>query len=716
MSSILSDGKWFISIFIVLMFMCGCVGRRPVVNNITQEDLHVSGANEEEIIPAQVPLLPVGSSEQEGRPASGQVSQESQSEKQPETVQESGLEEQKGPFEKIKMVVPKRVEEGGGISNLDFREEELRDVLKVFTVLTGKNVVAKENIADLKITIFLKDISTISAIEAICDQYNLWYEETRDYIKVMKLSVRIRMRGDRIAGLRSNDQALCDVLKVFTRETGVNVVANENIKDKKVNLLLKDISPRNAIEVICKKYNLWYEETKDYVRLMKAEDFGKDLSLDCGVKTRIYSLKYASAPQVADAIGCVMGSRIEYNVPGQLKSYEHLKLPDVGEEEGKIEEAKTVDVSVTESVKTEEFEKNLTSIKLEELLGRKLGFRLTAEDIRMVNKELGFALMTVFLRNNCVLASSTSDKVLDEIEEIINQLDIPTPQVLLECKILKVRLSDDFSSFFNIKYAEIGTHHDIKMDILHKGILEEFPLVGGTSIVYNFISPDNYKFDIAMEILEKDGVVEITSTPMVVAAQNAEAEFFSGYKEWPFVKGINYREVQEQAGVGVTGQTRYYIDVDTKLDDVGTKLKVTPQINEDNTVTLRIHIEESTARKKCAEVPFWNPAAGEDKKGALVDYSVDVKEVNNIDTIITVPKDYTLALGGLVNEESSKEEEKVPFLGDIPLLGFFFKDQKEIKERNEIVFLLTPHVMINPLEVEKTSKKVLKDSRHPDVN
>jgi hypothetical protein len=115
------------------------------------------------------------------------------------------------------------------------------------------------------------------------------------------------MRGDRIAGLRSNDQALCDVLKVFTRETGVNVVANENIKDKKVNLLLKDISPRTAIEVICKKYNLWYEETKDYVRLMKAEDFGKDLSLDCGVKTRIYSLKYASAPQVADAIGCVMG-------------------------------------------------------------------------------------------------------------------------------------------------------------------------------------------------------------------------------------------------------------------------------------------------------------------------------------------------------------------------------------------------------------------------
>jgi general secretion pathway protein D len=197
---------------------------------------------------------------------------------------------------------------------------------------------------------------------------------------------------------------------------------------------------------------------------------------------------------------------------------------------------------------------------------------------------------------------------------------------------------------------------------------------------------------------------------MVVTAQNAEAEFFSGYKEWPFVKGINYREVEETSGIGVTGKTRYYIDVDTKLEDVGTKLKVTPQINEDNTVTLRIHIEESISREKCAEVPFWNPAAGEDNKGALVDYSVDVKEMNNIDTIITVPKDYTLALGGLVNEENRREEEKVPFLGDIPLLGFFFKDQREIKERNEMIFLLTPHVMMNPLEVDKTSKKVLRST------
>ncbi|MCK4245423.1 MAG: hypothetical protein KAX20_07345, partial [Candidatus Omnitrophica bacterium] len=404
--------------------------------------------------------------------------------------------------------------------------------------------------------------------------------------------------------------------------------------------------------------------------------------------------------------------RVEYNVPEQLKSYEHLKIPEVEEEEGKIEEAKTIETSVTQGKKIEanHFQKNLTSKQLEELLKKRLGFRLTAEDIRMINKELGFALMSVFLRNNCILASSTDDGILKEIGLIIEKLDIPTHQVLIECKILKVSLSDSFTSFFDITYAKLGKRYDIKTEISPG---KAFTPKGMTSsnIFYRFINPDDYMFDIAIELLKKDGTVEVTATPMVVTAQNAQAEFFSGFEEWPFVKGIDYREVVETTGVGVSGERRYYIDVDTKLEDVGTKLRITPQINEDETVTLRIHIEESFAEENLTSVPFWNPEAE-----SLVDYDVDVKGVNHIDTIITVPKDYTLALGGLVREENIKKEEKVPLLGDIPLLGFFFKDQIEVKERTERIFLLTPHVMMNPLEVKETSKKTLKGiSQHPHL-
>ena len=694
--------KWFIFLFIALMVIAGCSATRPLVKS--QEDIKET----------QAPPLPATQALEEGRKLafSQPESRQPEPEERIEVIDKPEAEKVERPVQRGKMIIPEGKEEKGRIVTLDFREEKLRNVLKVFSALTDKNVIATKKTAGLEITIFLRDISPMFALEAICDQYNLWYEETKDYIKVMKLSGRIRMRGGGIACLRFNNQPLCDVLRVFSRETGINVVANENIKDEKVNLLIKDVSPKTAIEVICKKYDLWYEENDGYIRLMRAEDFGKDLNLDYRVKTRIFDLKYASAPQVADAIGCVMGDRVEYNVPEQLKSYEHLKIPEVEEEEGKIEEAKTIETSVTQGKKIEanHFQKNLTSKQLEELLKKRLGFRLTAEDIRMINKELGFALMSVFLRNNCILASSTDDGILKEIGLIIEKLDIPTHQVLIECKILKVSLSDSFTSFFDITYAKLGKRYDIKTEISPG---KAFTPKGMTSsnIFYRFINPDDYMFDIAIELLKKDGTVEVTATPMVVTAQNAQAEFFSGFEEWPFVKGIDYREVVETTGVGVSGERRYYIDVDTKLEDVGTKLRITPQINEDETVTLRIHIEESFAEENLTSVPFWNPEAE-----SLVDYDVDVKGVNHIDTIITVPKDYTLALGGLVREENIKKEEKVPLLGDIPLLGFFFKDQIEVKERTERIFLLTPHVMMNPLEVKETSKKTLKGiSQHPHL-
>ena len=595
---------------------------------------------------------------------------------------------------------------GEKIVSLDFRQEELRDVMKVFSVLTRRNIVVKESISEQEVTIYLSDISPLAGLEAICDQYELWYEIRPDYIKIMPLAGRIRMKKDKIAVIRFTDQSLCKVLRVFSRETGVNTVANENIKDKPINIFLKNVSPKTAIEVICKKHNLWYEENNNYIRLISAEDFGRELSLDCGIKTRIFNLKYASSPQVADAIGCVMGNRVEYNVPGQLKSYEHIKLPDIEEEEGKIEGAKTIEANVTQGIETGEFEENLTSRKLEVLLRKRLGLRLTAEDVRIINKEVGFALISVFLRNNCILASSTDSRILMEIANIIKQVDVPTPQVLIECKILKATLSDNFTSFFDMTFTDIGVHHDLDLKILPSTVL--MPAGTPSTLLYEFISPGNYKFDLAMELHKKDGTVEITATPMIIAAQNAEAEFFTGFEEWPFVKGIRYQEVDESNVIGGAGKTRYYIDVDTTLEDVGTKLRITPQINEDETITLRLHIEESYPSEKAARVPFWNPEAN-----SLSDYPVDVKETNHIHTIITVPRDYTLALGGLVHHEDRQEEEKVPVLGDLPLLGFFFRDMRVVKEKTETIFLLTPHLMMKPQEVRTISDRVLKQaSRH----
>jgi general secretion pathway protein D len=73
-----------------------------------------------------------------------------------------------------------------------------------------------------------------------------------------------------------------------------------------------------------------------------------------------------------------------------------------------------------------------------------------------------------------------------------------------------------------------------------------------------------------------------------------------------------------------------------------------------------------------------------------------------------------LAIGGLVREEESIEESKVPLLGDIPILGFFFKKYISKIERKEIVMLIVPHIMIAAGEAETVSDKTMKGlSEHP---
>ncbi len=616
--------------------------------------------------------------------------------------------------ERALLVHDAKKKEGEKIITFDFREEKLCNALKVLSMLTHKSIIAKgktadgEKVADIEITIFLKDISLYSAIEAICNQYGLDFRETEEYIEIYVLSdyrpPRFKMEvGDdgRIIALCISYSPLYYILQRFSAQTGLNITANEDIELEYVELVLQDVSTKTAIEVLCKKYDLWYEENADYIRLMKAEDFGKDIAVDYGVKTRIFNLKYASAPQVADSIACVMGNRVEYNVPDQLKSYEHLKLPKAEEEEGKIEQASKIATSIAKNIEAGKFEEGLTSKKLEELIGKKLELVLTSEDIRRINKELGFALMTVFIRNNTILICSTDSKILSEIEETIKKLDTPTPQVLVECKILRGKLTDDFSSFFDVSYEYLGGREleELKMTG-SPGRASSAPGETVSSIIYHFIRPGDYDFNAAIELLQKDGFIDIMGTCMLAAAQNSEAETFIGTRDWPFVTSIDATTISDDEG----NITQITLDPIMVQKDIGTTLRITPQVNEDRSVSLRVNVSQTSISINNPVIPYYD--ATPDVQ-ALKEYTVDAMDESSVKFIAAIPEKHTLVVGGLVTEHEEEIIERIPILGSIPLLGFFFRDRKKISERSEVIFLLTPHIMMFPEEVDIKSKEIL---------
>lgn len=648
------------------------------------------------------------------------------------------------------------------VGALDFQDEKLSNVLKVISSLTSVNFVVKSplfgkseimkgeagNKADedenqnlllnRKITIFLKDVSLKTALDALCNQYSLVYKVGEKYIRIRDevedLIGAIRMsyydiRPDGAVKqikegtvnisegkihLAVKGGFLVQVLKEISMKSGKNIVCREDIDYKFVEIYISNVPVITAIEAICKKYGLWYEENKEknYICLMKAGDFAEQANLDFRIKTMVFNLKHASAPQLADSIASVMGKRVEYVLPTNLRSYEHLKEPNIGEEEAKIQ-AKKSDADVTKNIDTPEFKKNITAEKIGALLGTKLDLKLTAQDIRWINKKVGFAIISIFLRNNAIVASSTDDEILREIGDLIDKLDTPTPQILIECRILETTLSDDFTSFFqltNFAHREKGGESYGEDTKIWKA-----PIFGaaGANAFYNFVD-DKWKLDLQMKLLKEDGIINIIGTPMIVAAQNSQAILETGMKNYPLFSDIDVipPAFDEEGNLTMQGYTTpQYKSVPL----VGTSLQITPQINEDTSVTLKINVNQSSINKGAAMIQYSSFDADGNPVTPWESTNVDVLSENSVATIAVVPKGHTLAIGGLVTEKDIVVENKVPFLGDIPIIGFFFKDHKTIKERTEMVFLLTPHIIMAPEEAGIVTEKALKGIQHPVI-
>ncbi|MGW8187151.1 MAG: type II secretion system protein GspD, partial [Desulfobacterales bacterium] len=107
--------------------------------------------------------------------------------------------------------------------------------------------------------------------------------------------------------------------------------------------------------------------------------------------------------------------------------------------------------------------------------------------------------------------------------------------------------------------------------------------------------------------------------------------------------------------------------------DVGTTLKVTPQISDNETVRLNIALEVS-----------------------LLESTTDFKPttlVRTVDTSVLVKDSETVVIGGLIENSPARSENKVPLLGDIPLLGWLFKEQTQSRQKNNLLVFLTPRVL-----------------------
>ncbi|MFW5733748.1 MAG: type II secretion system protein GspD, partial [Oceanidesulfovibrio sp.] len=453
------------------------------------------------------------------------------------------------------------------------------------------------------------------------------------------------------------------------------------------------------------------------VRVMKVEEYGRELILRRDEKTRVFNLKYASCLTVALTVASIFGERVKYVAPEEITSYGHVgtdSYPEVGEYPDDVEEFEDLDV---EGFKKRD-EKDLLErggVALEEdevaRLAQILRTRTVASAEDALEQQIGRAraLMTVFPRNNALAIRAVDTKLLEDVAALVTEVDTPTRQVLLETKILRIDLDDSEESYFSLDVTlgdedayttEDGDHKGGSMGTL--GSMGSSMLSTPATFAFSYIDS---KVQAELRMLERQGRINEIATPLVFVANNAAAKFFQG-DQTPVRTGYTVSEAQfndDGAQIAPAQVTIEYKEV-----EVGVTLEVSPSINEDRTVTLKI-VTEISSLQTGEGPPFYFSLNGEVFEG-----ETDSIAKTEVEDIVLAKDNQSIVIGGLIEEIDNDVVESVPILGNIPLLGFLFRDTAVQKRRSEIIFLITPRIVMNTEEAGELKDRVMCDiSEHP---
>ncbi len=304
---------------------------------------------------------------------------------------------------------------------------------------------------------------------------------------------------------------------------------------------------------------------------------------------------------------------------------------------------------------------------------------------RPVSDLIGRVRVVPDARTNSLLITSNVH-FLPQVLKLVNELDTPTAQVLIEAKIVEV--SSDFRDKLGTRWSPDGAQVFDADDLdgsFQAGGLTSFTKVFSGSTAANALKTgvldSSLNLDILVQFLRRNTDANVMAEPQINVADNELGKLFVG-AQVPFISGsLNTRE----GGRNDSFQYR----------DVGIILEVTPHINNSEEVALKIRVESSNIRN--GETLFG---------GAILD-------TRSFKTDMVVKSGETLVLGGIIQQETSDIVRKVPLLGDIPILGYAFKKRDKVERDVELMVFLRPVVTRSPEDVRKLIQEV--DRKTPRI-
>lgn len=271
---------------------------------------------------------------------------------------------------------------------------------------------------------------------------------------------------------------------------------------------------------------------------------------------------------------------------------------------------------------------------------------------------------------------------LERVTEYLETVDVPPRQVLIEARVVEVKLQKEhslgvnWSIFANNGGFEMG---QFKVGSTAAGALEQaipykntyYPPTGSSGSESPFtINIFDENINIILKTLANSLDTNILSAPRVTTVNNRQAE----------IKIIqSYPWAEPEATTSDSGATT--ISWTVHFEEIGIILRVTPTITEDGRIIMELNPEVS---EKTSDLPL--TASG-------LTYNVPIIDKRKASTKVVIGNGQTLIIGGLIKDKSTKGLTKVPFFGDVPLLGYLFKSKKDVNDKTELLIFVSPTVV-----------------------
>jgi general secretion pathway protein D len=290
----------------------------------------------------------------------------------------------------------------------------------------------------------------------------------------------------------------------------------------------------------------------------------------------------------------------------------------------------------------------------------------------------------------------TDEETSEHISQVISNLDIPKPQVLIKVVFLEVTHNNayDIGVEGGFKNQSVGGGssagtasganifgmsglNSIATNVQVNSMGLPVSAIGATppgAGLYQILSTD---YQVTLRAIAQAGKTEVLSRPSILARNNQPATITVG-QSVPLITNVRY----DTFGNAINS---------VEYTDVGIILRVTPFISNDGLVEMIVAPEISSLTDQTVAI-----AAG---------VSVPVIAKRTADTVVVTPDGHPVIIGGLMQNNKTGAEFKIPILGDIPILGYLFKRKIKNNTKTELLIFMTPHIVQTPGQLLALSDK-----------